>query len=64
MCKNTFDVLPSDCSDLADIIYVTIFATNDLGNGSTSDIVTIGKRSNQCIIITYYIYILINNNFR
>ncbi len=42
LCRHTFDVSSSSCPPLSNID-VTVFGTNQLGNGSTSLPVTIGQ---------------------
>jgi hypothetical protein len=42
LCRHTFDVSSSSCPPLSNI-NVTVFGTNQLGNGSTSLPVTIGQ---------------------
>ena len=42
LCSHTFDVTTSSCPPLSNI-NVTVFGTNQLGNGSTSHPVTVGQ---------------------
>lgn len=42
ICKHTFTISTSSCPPLSNI-NVTVFGTNQLGNGTNSDTVTIGE---------------------
>ena len=55
VCSHQFEVDLSSCVPFADIT-ITVFATNVLGSGQTSNVITIG-----IIIITIYIYCIIIN---
>ena len=50
-CRHLYQVSNSSCPPCVDI-NITVFASNILGNGSTSDVITIG-----CLYIVYYTFV-------